>query len=383
MKYLLSFLLITSLSCFAYDASLKGFIALDALDVTKQMGHRAPKEASIDTGIGVLHLNVYSRHQNFSSKIKLDVDGNLSNKYQLFEEVTVRYYFNDLFNLTAGKGLVPFHRKHWGVMKHCYIDGGTILQTENSWRDQDRKMLLTLRYGNWYEGFFNYFSLYGKDRYLSVPDLYKDPANNRSKSSTISELESKTYNLQDGFGLADKFELIMGDLRLSVAGNYYKHDLAPKASWAVDAGGQYKNTDYEIWWEMLYGETGNHYKESWSVKSRYEHNYQLGGEYNYSDLLSFVVNFEAAFSNTLHYYYYNNTKSETDGPRMNSKNYKGEWGVKVKFGRTAYWTFGLVYERKYIELNDPLLQYIYYDDLPAGKYHLSAWSLKNGLAYWF
>jgi hypothetical protein len=101
--------------------TVTGFIALDVFKWVKKEG----SYEEMNVGIGTLNLDARTKYQGTSLKFKLDLDGNLSKINNIFEEALVTQEVAPWFAVSAGKGVVPFHQKHYGVIKDSYVDGGT------------------------------------------------------------------------------------------------------------------------------------------------------------------------------------------------------------------------------------------------------------------
>ena len=86
MKKLTSSLVLFAIVSFnqahALDTSVRGFIALDALNYEKV---QKQKGAAV-IGIGVLDLKVFAEQDDMSAAIKLDLDGKLDRENNIFEE---------------------------------------------------------------------------------------------------------------------------------------------------------------------------------------------------------------------------------------------------------------------------------------------------------
>ena len=162
----LSWLLVCSLGLFtskahAFDTSLRGFIALDALNFEKISGEKA----SSVIGIGVLDLKVFAQKDDMGVAIKMDLDGKLDKRYNIFEEAYVGYRGIRDWRFMAGKGVVRFQNIHWGVAENSYQDGGSVLGSENSFRKLSKRAFLAVAYGHYSRGFLNTFSFFSRHCY--------------------------------------------------------------------------------------------------------------------------------------------------------------------------------------------------------------------------
>ena len=79
--------LIRPISSYALDTSVRGFIALDALNYEKV---QKQKGAAV-IGIGVLDLKIFAEQDDMSASIKLDLDGKLDKENNIFEEAYATY----------------------------------------------------------------------------------------------------------------------------------------------------------------------------------------------------------------------------------------------------------------------------------------------------
>ncbi|MBL6988805.1 MAG: hypothetical protein ISR65_03470 [Bacteriovoracaceae bacterium] len=354
MKFIvLSALLLSVFSvgpAFAFDTKVKGFVAIDLLSTNK----KESQDQKYEFGIGVLDLKLYAQHEKFNAKIKLDLDdGKMDEKYNIFEEMTVSYRFNDKFKIKVGKGKVPFHRLHWGAIENCYTDGGSMLGTEQGWRDQDNLVLTTFTYGGYHHGLINHFSIFGTSRKYSI-----------ASNGYFENDPSKTVQLNDQRGLANKFIYFpFGGLELSASIIFHKNDYNPQSNWAADFGGGYEQGNFEIWFEYVFGFISHHkYYSSYSKKKlrQYEQTLQLGGEYKLSSKISAILNTEVVFIN----------QTTHDDGYWQRDNYKLDFGAKYNFNRNTFATLGALVEKR-IQKG------------PSSKDELAGYKAKASLSHWF
>ena len=364
------------LTVFAYEIKIKGFIAADILNLEQIKQEEEKADRSFHSGIGVLDLKLYGRFDKLESKIKLDLDsGSLAQRYNLFEEATLAYRVLPKLKIKMGKGLVPFHRKHWGVLKHSYRDSGSELNPEHSWRDQDRKMLLSLIYGSYRSGLINSFTLWGnssRPKYEENGEL-KFIGKEGSKSRRLSYDTNISFNTSDEQGFANKLELFFNRSHsFSLAGIAYNSKWSPHWSYALDTSYRYRNSKREIWFEYTYGIFGTHWGAKYAVQRNREHLVQLGIDQYLNSRFNIVANTEyAKVDKQNHSADLGNTRNN-DGLLHKVDTFKIETGLKLKFsGRSGHLTFGVFYEQK--------------NKVSGGirQPKRSAMQLANTLAFWF
>lgn len=328
---------------FAFDATIKGFIALDMLVLEKQEA----RKQELETGIGTLDLKVYATQDDFSAKLKLDLDDSrLGDAYNIFEEATVSYKFMPDHQLILGKGKVPFHQMHWGVINSSFIDGGSIMGTEHGLYDLDNRLLLSWRFGGFSRGFFNYLTYWGESQ---RPQTNRDGTIRYSNSTANGQIQyenSKTFSSKEQAGIANQFEwFINRQLSVSVAGMYYYNDLNPKNNWAFDLATQYSSRDLEVWAEYVRAFISTNDKSRYPTFRKNEHLVQLGAEFYLTELYNFLVNAEAAFVNDQRHFVSGNT-FDNDGKKYEVDTYKLEAGVKIKLQKMAFITLGTHVEKQ-------------------------------------
>lgn len=355
-------------SSYAFDASVRGFIALDMLSIQKQEN----RKQEVMTGIGTLDLKVYATHDDFSTKIKLDLDsGRIGDAYNIFEEATASYRFLPNHQLIMGKGKVPFHQMHWGVINSSITDGGTIFNTDHSMRDLDRKLVLSWRAGGFTSGYFNYLTFWGNSQ---QPEKNFDGSlrlTGAPSSHRITYRNEKTFSSKDEAGFANKFEWFFNrQLSASVAGMYYYNDINPKNNWALDLSSRYSDRDLEVWFEYVRAFISTHYAASYATMKKYEDLVQLGAEYYLTELYNVLANIEGVRVNNQRHFI--TGSSFNNGKKYETDTYKFEIGVKIKFQRSAYVTIGGQVERQDYAVAT--------DDINKHEY---AYQLKSGFSFWF
>lgn len=318
-------------SLHAQSASFSGFAALDAFTYLKT----EDQEGTYSMGIGVLDMKARARYKDFSAKIKFDLDSK-SIKYDqtnLVEEFSVSWQPNYDWKITAGKYKAIFHQLHWGATEHCFTDGGSILNIENSYRDLDRRPVVTVRYGGYRKGFMNNFSVFGN------PTILKESGN------TYVEVTNYKIDLMKERGFTNRFEYFpTNDWSFGVAGLYYKYELNPHVNYAFDASARYKNGGLEVWFEYVWGRGGSHSMLRYAKFKTDEQTAQLGAEYEYNDFMSFIVDVEAALVN---YINYDSTTKLAKNYTEQQDNYKLDSAVKFKLADSTQFTFGPLFEKKY------------------------------------
>lgn len=331
------------LTTHAFEATIKGFIALDMLVLEKQEA----RKQELETGIGTLDIKVLATHEDFSAKLKLDLDDSrLNEAYNIFEEATVSYRFMPDHQLIMGKGKVPFHQMHWGVINSSYTDGGSIIGTQHSLRDLDNRLLLSWRSGGFNRGFFNYLTYWGE----SVrPQTNSDGSIKYSKvgpDGLIQYKTSKTFSSKDQAGFANKFEwLVNRQLSVSMAGMYYYNDLNPKNNWSFDLASRYSTREVEVWAEYVRSFISTNSAVKYSTFKKNEHLLQFGAEFYLTELYNVLFNTEAAFVSDQRHFVSGNS-FDNDGKKYEYDTAKIEAGVKIKFQKMAFVTIGAQAERQ-------------------------------------
>ena len=376
MPWFIAFLIATLFptTLFAYQIKVKGFIAADILNLEQVKEEQQQAERTLHSGLGVLDLKIYGRFNNLQSKIKLDLDsGSLAQRYNLFEEATISYEVFQDFKIKMGKGLVPFHRKHWGVLKHSYRDSGSELNPEHAWRDQDKKILLSLIYGSYQSGLINSFTLWGNSQRPVYEDNGDLKFTGKNLSKRLSYDTHVTFNTSEEQGIANKLELFLDRTHtLTVAGIGYNSDWSPRWSYALDASYGYRTNKREIWFEYTYGTTSTHWGARYAVQKNKEHLFQLGMDEYLSRRFNWVFNTEYAKVDKQNYSAEVGNSRYNDGLFLDVDTFKVETGLKYNFsGRSGHLTFGVFYEQKN-KVSNGIKQ-------PT----LTAFQLANTLAFWF
>ena len=344
---------------FSFETSLKGFIALDALNYEKIQR----KEGAAIIGIGVLDLKVFAEQDDMTAAIKLNIDGNLSIQNSIFEEAYASYRGIKNVKLTLGKGVVKFQNLHWGAIENTYLDGGSLLGTENNWRKVSNKALLSGAFGHRSLGFLDYITLWGDSVEVAMDDTGKKPqyiAIGSEVSKTITSYKTQNvpaFSTSKQIGMAHKFEFyLMDDWTLSTGQIFYQNRLAPKKSYAFDLGLNKEGSESIYWVDMLYGFSSKAPYDLYTSFAKFEYFLQLGTQYYLNEMWSLVENTEFLYtSDQAHTYnnftvdgvtYATDSKIDKNGQMVKSINYKFESAVQYKLSKSSFITMGALYEKK-------------------------------------
>ncbi|MGZ3788257.1 MAG: hypothetical protein ACXVLQ_07020 [Bacteriovorax sp.] len=376
---------------FSLDAQVKGFIALDALNYKKIQR----QQDAMDVGIGVLDLKVFAEQDNMLAAVKLNIDGNLSVQNNLFEEAYATYRGLRDWKFTLGKGVVKFQNLHWGVVQNTYQDGGTILETENSWRKISNKALFSFAYGNRGLGYTNTFTLWGDSQEIQFDEKGNPKfttSGNGPKFITAYQTKAvPAFTTQKQLGLANKFELYKGENWTFTTGQaYYKNKLQDKASYAIDFGATLDSTVWEYWLDMIYGFTSKAPFDAYTTFRKNEYFLQTGLQYHIDELWSVLTNMEYLHvkdqAHTYSQFVLDGTTYKADssvdkaGQTVVSSSYKIEAGGQYKLSKTSFITTGVLYERK-IAAKDGVkdLSFI------KGVYNANteAYEFLSSISFWF
>lgn len=378
---------------FSFDTSLKGFIALDALNYEKIQR----KTGAAVIGIGVLDLKVFAEQENMTAAIKLNIDTNLTVQNSIFEEAYASYRGIRDWRISLGKGVVKFQNLHWGAVENTYLDGGSLLGTENGWRKVSNKAFASVGYGHRSRGFLNIFSLWGDSSEVSFDDQNRPyyTATGSSTSKTISAYSTRSvpaFNTSKQLGLANKLELYRGQDWTFTAGQiYYKSKLSPKASYAVDFGLNKDGNDFEFWVDMLYGFSSKAPFDSYTTFAKNEYFLQMGTQYHLDEIWSLVLNTEYLYvkdqAHTYNDFTVDGTTYKADsryldksGNTYRSTNYKIESAIQYKLSKSSFITTGALYERKLASKNRVKdLSFIKGVDNPNAE----AFKLSSSISFWF
>lgn len=381
------------LNAFSFDTSVRGFIALDALNYEKVQGQRA----GAVIGIGVLDLKVFAEQDDMSAAIKLDLDGKLEKENNIFEEAYATYKGVPNMRFSLGKGVVRFQNLHWGAVENSYQDGGTVIGTENGYRKVSRKAFIAASYGGRAMGFIDQFTVWGDSTELSQSQdgklNYVSAGTNTSKTITGYKTEEVTaFNTSKQLGLGNKLELFATDSWKFTFGQlYYKNRIQGKANYAFDLGANYESSKMEIWVDALYGFYSKLPYESYTSKAKNEYFLQVGMEYYLNEKWSLVENVEGLYLKDQQYTYnsfvedgvtYNPTSQQTEksGATYKVFVYKLESAIKYKLTKSAQITVGGLYEKKSTERNGVKNLAFVRDVRNANG---EAFKLASSISFWF
>ncbi len=389
MKSLIFVFLFLCINAYSFDTSVKGFIALDALNYEKIQS----KNGYAVVGIGVLDLKVFAEQDNMTAALKLDLDGNLAEENNIFEEAYATYRGVKDFRFSLGKGVVKFQNLHWGAVENTYLDGGSLLGTDNNFRKASKKAFASVGYGHRSRGFLNIFTFFGESTEIDA-DEQGNPYYMTS-GTKVTAYKTKTvtaFSTEKQTGFANKLELYQfNNLTLTQGLYYYKNKVQPDPSIAIDFGLSYETPELEIWMDTLAGYSSKGMYEKYSTRRLTEYFIQLGGEKFLDETWSVVLNTEALYTKNQQHTFSNVTiKSTTytpdsalvekSGQTTKSLNYKVESAVKYKISKSAFVTVGGLYERKIAEKNGQKnLSYI------PGVFNANkeAFKLSSSVSFWF
>jgi hypothetical protein len=364
----------------AQEITTRGFIALDLFSFEKAESQRAEHE----TGIGTLDLKLYAQKDDLSAKIKLDLDGDLSDRHSIFEETLVFYRLSPDWNITFGKGKVPFHQMHWGVIVNSYVDGGSVLGAENSIRDFDEQILLSIRYGQFSRGFFNHFTIFGDPQQVRR-NSEADPCFEPSCSSSGSSFEVqdlRSFSLEYQRGISNQFEyFITREIEASFSLLWFKRDLDPNDNYGAALALRYRRPDFELWSELTSGQFSKSQYLRFSAKRQVEHWFQIGMEKRLSEKNSILMNVEGQWIDK-------ETQKVAGSSRQTGINEKYftkkiELGTKHYLSRSAFITLGILLEHKNFDVTSKMrTEYISTTGQTINSEQVGA-GAKATLAYWF
>ena len=328
--------LLATLDVLAVDTETHGFIALDFFKVTKFDNQKELYE----TGIGVLDLKFIAKQDNLSGKIKLDLDNDaMGEKNNIFEEVLATYRFTPAIQITAGKGPVPFHHYHWGVIKHTYLDGGSVIGFYPKWSDVDRKIVTTLATGDNEAKIKNFVSFYGNS---IQPKKDRDGNFEYDSEKKVKMQTSNTFSTKDERGFADKIEYYPNkEWTWALGGIYHKATYNPKENWALDFGANAKMAKSEFWFNSMYGIASTNKEFKYASYKEQDKTFQIGYEYFWTEKFSMLSNGEIGQI----------IDHQHNGTTVYTNQWKIEAGGKIKLATSAFLTIGALYETRYKKTN--------------------------------
>ncbi|MBY0413397.1 MAG: hypothetical protein K2Q18_04500 [Bdellovibrionales bacterium] len=381
------------LSANSFDTSVRGFIALDALNYEKV---ESQKGAAV-IGIGVLDLKIFAEQDDMSAAIKLDLDGKLEKENNIFEEAYATYKGIPDFRISLGKGVVRFQNLHWGAIENTYQDGGSVISSDNSYRKVSRKAFLAVSYGGRQKGFIDQFTFWGDSTELATSQegklTYVSAGSTTVKTITGYKTEEVTaFNTSKQTGFANKLELFATETTKFTFGQfYYKNKFHDRANYAVDFGANYESAAMEIWVDALYGYTSKLPFENFTTKSKNEYFLQVGLEYYLNEKWSLVENVEGLYLVDKQHTYatftedgvqYNPTtqQAEKSGATYKIWTYKLESAVKYKITKSSQVTVGALYEKKIADRNGVKDLSFIRDVRNANR---DAYKLASSISFWF
>ncbi len=349
-KIALSLLLLVSANAFAASAKLQGFIGLNLFDYTKV----SDQDATSGTGFDMFRATITGKRDAFAAKMVLNLDLTRdevsADSFHLFDEVNVTYNYEDMIYLTFGKAILPFQNFHYGAIKPYLVDGGSFYDHSTfrptHFRNEEGVLLTSVKYENENLGLVNEFSVYGR-------------AFSQEGNSYEEQKSEKTFEFREQRGFADKITYKLNDEhKFVVSGKWFKHDLAPEATYAGHLYYEFTGESWNIWAGYLYGEYFAHDETEEELEATYhvaqskEHIAQIGAEYDFSELMNFYTNIE----------YYHTVDREYE---ITSKGYwmpdldsektvdsiRVELGTKFKMAKDAFINVGVIHERNTIEFS--------------------------------
>jgi hypothetical protein len=374
VKFLSLFVLsLLSLNSLAIDTEIKGFVALNTLSYEKIEF----KDATMKMGIGTIDLKFYFNHEDFGAKIKLDLDGKLSDSNNLYEEAMVSWRGVRNLKLSLGKGKLRFHQVSYGVNESSYIDGGSLLGTYHSFRDQDRKIMGEIAYGGYRKGYRNTFAIYADS--AQPQTTTRNDAGYEVDSDNFLEYENeKEIDTRADYGLVNQFTIFpTRGLHFSLGALIRDREADYNKNYSFDFHGKFKSGNWELIWEYAYAYVSTHPNDLYSVEHQREQMAQYQTLYRLTEITKLQINLEAAFvrgqrfnsanipGTTLGQTYRNN------GVATANNNYKVDTGVLWKVAPRVNLKAGVLYERRYS----------WYDNKYNGFTY--AWSLGSGVNFWF
>jgi len=385
---------------FSLDTALKGFIALDALNYEKISN--APGAAVI--GIGVLDLKVFAEQDYLSAAIKLDLDNSkLSEANNIFEEAYASYRGIKGWRFSLGKGIIRFQNLHWGVIENSYLDGGSLIGTENGWRKVSRKNFISATYGYRGVGFADTFAVFGDSTEVKTYDngsisyVTSGTTGTSGTPGTLSNPIKVTgytgdnvpaFNTSKEQGFANKLELYRSGYWTLTAGQiYYRNKFAHTGSYAFDVGATRDADDWEFWVDLMWGKQSKGPFEAYSTYLKQEYFVQMGTQYHINTDWSWLAN--AEFTHVKDKYhdfstpfvqegkYYQGDVTRNFGQTARSQNYKIETGAQYNLSKSAFLTMGALYEKRKttVDIAKALSNFRYPNN--------NAYKLATTISFWF
>lgn len=333
-------------SAFAADGKFslrtKGFLAVDLLkySIEEQADER---EETLSSGIGTLDIKFDVSVEDTRFYLKLDLDNSHpDNPYSIFEEAYMEWNFAEDMSVRVGRGVVPFHQKHWAVINSAYFDGGSEVEGGRMWEftDQDRRFLASFTYGEWRADVRNSITVFGRqDRARLLTDRNSGLPQTTSEGGYKYDYTSKSFDPREQRGIADRLELVvMEGLRVGTGALAYWNRQNPHTSYAFSASASYEGDPVEAWFEAQYGNSSDMgayeaFKNKKEVVAQIGASYRLPGAFE-----SVVVAADTEFANVR----YERVKDDAE---VRGATYKVETGATYEINRNAECRAGMLYER--------------------------------------
>lgn len=339
---------LASQNSYAFDFEVKGFVAMDLLAISKQES----KDVAAEIGYGTADVKFYFNHEEFSSKVKLDIDGGTS-PYDLMEEVLISYRASDNIKYNFGKGKIRFHEMHYGITDITYTDGGYLLNTYHSFRDQDRKYLANLELGRRSNGLVQNFTLFGSNQ--EARRDFNDESLPVITNDKLVYTQEKTFNTTTQRGLAYQIQILPDfETKYLASALYYWRDIDPDADWAFNVAYNKNTPTFEFWFEYIFAYTSKHPNDNYTQKKQYDMLWQLGYLYKLTDKWGIGFNFESAYVRQLHHdssdYSVADDIGQTkynDGQTARYQSFKLDMGGQCKVSKKVQFNTGVVIEKQF------------------------------------
>ena len=199
------------------------------------------------------------------------------------------------WKFSLGKGKLRFHQVSYGVNESSYIDGGSLLGTYHSFRDQDRKIMGEVAYGGYRTGFKNTFAVYADSSQPRV-STRSDSGFYVDDDKFLIYQNEKEIDTRADYGLVNQFSLYpFRGLQMSLGALLRDREADANKNYAFDFNGKYKTGDWEYIWEYAFAYVSTHPNDQYSVEHQYEQMAQFQTLYKISDITKLQLNLEAAF----------------------------------------------------------------------------------------
>lgn len=239
-----------------FDVKVRGSLVVSPVKTVKIDDAKWDNSA----GIEIFDLKVYAYGESTKIKFKLDLDTrSISTNYKIVEEALLTQILHPVVSITVGKGVVPFMRKHFGIVYRSFYDYGSYLDNFYwTYKDIDRKILTTLTLGSWDVGMTHKFTVYGDDRRHLKRDEYTGEIE-QSGGAEETEQSSLVYDGGEQRGLTYRLDYYPSrEWEFSFAAQRYHHVMDPHISYAFSLGGEYRKGIQSFWFESVYGKSAQH-----------------------------------------------------------------------------------------------------------------------------